>query len=385
MQQTRVHSPGALARSVRLFGLAVGVGFIVTLGACSSSKPKPAPLESFEPIRTVSVVWSQGLGTVEGAAGLTFVGDSVIAASAGGDVVALSLQNGSRQWELDVRSRLSTAAGSDGCFTAVVTSSNELVVFEKGKEIWRERQPGRVASAPFVAGERVFIQAVDRTVRAYDAVDGRWLWNYQRAGGESLALAVPGVVTSFRDTLLVGQGARLIALDPTKGSPRFEANLGTPRGSNEVERLADLVGPLAQVEGDVCVRAFQLAVGCVNASTGAVRWTRPQAGARAIAANADVVVGADSADRVSAWKASSGDILWRVDRFTHRSLSGMTIWGDLVVAADADGYLHLLALDDGRTVGRFSLDAPLESAPTVKNGLLFAQTRRGTVYALRTN
>ncbi|HEX5312603.1 PQQ-binding-like beta-propeller repeat protein [Aquabacterium sp.] len=385
MQQTRVQSPGSPVRLTRFFGLALGVGLLVTLGACGSSKPKPAPLESLQPTRTVSVVWSQGLGSVEGAAGLTFTGDTVVAAAAGGDIVALDVKTGARQWELDVRSRLATAAGSDGRFTAVVTTGNELVVFEKGKEVWRERQPGRVATAPFVAGERVFIQAVDRSVRAYDAADGRWLWNYQRAGGESLSLAVPGVVTNYRDTLLVGQGARLIALDPVKGTPRFEANLGTPRGSNEVERLADLVGPSTQVDGDVCVRAFQLTVGCVNASNGAVRWTRPQAGARAIAANADVVVGADSADRVSAWKASNGDILWRVDRFTHRGLSGMAIWGDLLAVADSDGYLHLLALDDGRTVGRFSLDAPLEIAPTVKNGLLFAQTRRGTVYALRSN
>ena len=361
------------------------VGLFSTLVGCGSSKPKPASLEDLTPTKVVSVVWSYRVGSLDAPASLAFTPDAVIAASSDGDIVALDRQTGVKKWQADARNELSAAVGSDGRYTAVVTTGNELVVFDGAKERWRERQSSRVATAPFVAGERVFVQGVDRTIRAYDAQDGRWLWAYQRSGGESLALAVPGVLTNFKDTLLVGQGARLIALDSVKGSPRFELNMGTPRGSNEVERLADLIGPVTPSGDDLCVRAFQLSVSCVNPANGTLRWTRPQAGTKSLAANDQVVVGADSADRINAWKASNGDILWRVDRFTHRGLSGMAVWGDMVAAADYDGYLHLLALDDGRTVGRFSLDAPVETALLVKDGMLYAQTRRGTVYALRTN
>ena len=361
------------------------VGLVTVLSACGSSKPKPAPLEDLHPSKTVSLVWEHRVDSVDVPSTLVVTSDAVVASSSDGDIDAFDPRTGAKKWTADVHAKLAAAVGSDGRFAAVVTTSNELVVLDNGKEVWRERQPGRVATAPFVAGERVFVQAVDRSVRAYDALDGRWLWAYQRVGGEALALAVPGVLASHRDTLLVGQGSRLVGLDPVKGSPRFELNLGTPRGSNEVERLADLIGPPTRVGDDVCMRAFQLSVGCVNASTGVLKWTRPQAGTKSVAANDQIVVGADSADRVSAWKAANGEILWRVDRFTHRGLSGMAVWGDLVAMADMDGYLHLLALDDGRTVGRFSLDAPLVAAPVVKDGLLFAQTRRGTVYALRSN
>lgn len=364
---------------------AVAVGLVSVLSACGSSKPKPAPLEDLTPSKTVSLVWEHRVDSVDVPSSLVVTNDAVVASSSDGDIDAFDPRTGAKKWTADVHAKLAAAVGSDGRFAAVVTTSNELVVLDNGKEVWRERQPGRVATAPFVAGERVFVQAVDRSVRAYDALDGRWLWVYQRAGGEALALAVPGVLASYRDTLLVGQGSRLVGLDSVKGSSRFELNLGTPRGSNEVERLADLIGPPARVGDDVCMRAFQLSVGCVNASTGVLKWTRPQAGTKSVAANDQVVVGADSADRVSAWKAANGEIVWRVDRFTHRGLSGMVVWGDLVAMADMDGYLHLLALDDGRTVGRFSLDAPLVAAPIVKDGLLFAQTRRGTVYALRSN
>jgi len=358
---------------------------VATLAACGSSKPKPASLESLKPTMTINTVWSQRVGSVDGQIALAVAQGSVTTASTDGDVVSFDIASGRERWRARAKADLAAAVGSDGRYAAVVTQDNELLTFDQGKLLWRERQPGRVITAPLVASERVFVQAVDRGVRAYDAVDGRWLWQYQRPGGEPLALSTPGVISAFRDTLLVGQGARLVGLDPLKGSVRFDLNIGTPRGTNEVERLADLVGPLARVDDEVCTRAFQLSVACLELNRGSVRWTRPQAGTRAVGADERVVVGADGADRLSAWKTENGDLLWRVDRFTYRSLSAPALWNHRVAVADKDGYLHLLATDDGRTLARIELDGPLVAAPVVADQFLLVVTKKGTLYALRAN
>jgi outer membrane protein assembly factor BamB len=57
--------------------------------------------------------------------------------------------------------------------------------------------------------------------------------------------------------LLVGQGAALAGVDPLRGTVLWEVPLATPRGTNEVERLADLVGPAVRAGDRVCARAFQ--------------------------------------------------------------------------------------------------------------------------------
>jgi len=222
-------------------------------------------------------------------------------------------------------------------------------------------------------------------VRAYDVRDGRWLWQYQRPGGEALALSSQSVLMPFRDTLLVGQGARLVGLDPLRGTVRFDASAGTPRGTNEVERLADLIGPAARADDEVCVRAFQFAVACFELNRGSLRWSRPHSGTQAVAASDAMVVGADGTDRLTAWKAENGDLLWRVDRFTHRGLSAPAIWGDKLAVVDAEGYLHLLALADGRNLARFELDGPLAAAPVVVDQHLLVLTRKGTLSMLRAN
>jgi outer membrane protein assembly factor BamB len=389
MTLTRAHlvtSPSFAARWMRLPQMALlAAALAATLAGCGSSKPSPASLESLKPVVQVTTAWSQRVGDIDGVLSLAVNSGAVAVASTDGAIVSLDLATGRQRWRGDADAKLSAAIGSDGRYAAVVTEGNELLAFDQGKLLWRERLPGRVITSPLVAGERVFVQAIDRGVRAYDVLDGRWLWQYQRPGGEPLALATPTVISAFRDTLIVGQGARLVGLDPTKGTVRFDINVGTPRGSNEVERLADLVGPIARADDEVCARAFQLAVACMELNRGTLRWSRPQSGTKAVAANDNVVVGADSADRISAWKAENGDILWRADRFTHRGLSAMTIWGRHVAMADNQGYLHLLSLTDGRTVGRIELDSPLAAAPVVSDALLIVATRKGTVYALRAN
>jgi outer membrane protein assembly factor BamB len=372
---------GGLTLSWRLAALALAAA---TLAGCSGSgRPKPNPLESFNPSQTVKVAWSARLGAAEGPLSLAVNASSVAMVASDGQVVSLDVNTGREQWRSNVGGKLSAGVGSDGRFAAVVTSENELVVLDAGKALWRERLPGRVITAPLVAGERVFVQSVDRSVRAYDALDGRWLWQYQRPGADPLALAQPGVLNAFRDTLVVGYSSRLLGLDPGKGTVRFEASLGLPRGSNEVERLADLVGPAVRSDDDLCVRAFQLSVGCIDMNRGTIRWTRPQAGYQGVAADNNIVVGADSADRLSAWRAETGEILWRVDRLQYRSLSTPAFWNGLVAVVDYEGQLHLLSTQDGRTVARIALDGALSGSPRVANGLLLVATRAGTLYALR--
>ena len=88
------------------------------------------------------------------------------------------------------------------------------MVFDAGRQTWKARVGSRVVTAPLVAGERVFVMSVDRVVHAFDALDGRRLWALQRPG-EALTLAQGGVLTSYKDTLVAGQGPRLTGIDPT--------------------------------------------------------------------------------------------------------------------------------------------------------------------------
>jgi hypothetical protein len=96
--------------------------------------------------------------------------------------------------------------------------------------------------------------------------------------GEPLTLAQPGVLAA-QGHLLVGQGPRWPGVDPP-GTVRWEVPVATPRGTNEVERLADLVGPALRL-GDRSARAPSSRPWAVPTPSGAMLWSATWGGANA--------------------------------------------------------------------------------------------------------
>jgi outer membrane protein assembly factor BamB len=297
----------------------------------------------------------------------------------------LQADTGAVIWRASAGAPIAAGVGSDGRFTSVVTRDNEVVTFDSGRELWRRRVPSSVTTPPLVAGERVFVMGVDRAVHAFDAIDGRRLWVLQRPG-DALTLAQAGVLAVFRNTLLVGQGPRLTGVDPLKGSVLWEVPMATPRGSNEVERLADLVGPAVRVGGRFCVRAFQSAVGCADAERGALVWSRNTGGANAVAGDAERVFGADASDRITAWRAASGDVLWTQEKLLHRVLSGALAVGPVVVFGDSEGWVHFISAANGEQLQRLPTDGKaIVGTPVLAGNTLLVTTREGGLYAFRPN
>ncbi|CAN5535502.1 outer membrane protein assembly factor BamB [soil metagenome] len=366
---------------------AVAAAFAATvlLGACSSSskRPDPAPLQAFTPSLTAPLQWSQRVGAMSTSLTISVAGQTVVVADRDGSVMALQLDTGREVWRASAGDRLTAGVGSDGKYASVVTRENELVTFDGGAVKWRQPLATRVLTPPLVAGERVFVMGIDRVVRAFDALDGRRLWTQSRPG-DALSLSEASVIAPFKNTLLVGQGPRLAGLDPTLGTVRWDVPIATPRGTNEVERLADLVAPLARVGDTVCARSFQAAVTCVDAERGAVLWTRTSSGNDGIGADDQFVFGGDAVDRLTGWRMASGDVAWTSDSFIYRGLSAPAVMKDAVAFGDSQGIVHLLARDSGRTLQRMNTDgSAIDAAPVVAGGLLLVSTRSGGLFAFR--
>ena len=315
---------------------------LAALSGCTSDKPKPTPLETYAPKIAAQQVWNASIGSIGYPMIATLRNGIIYIASGDGDIRALQADTGVEAWRASAGSALAAGVGSDGRFVSVVTRGNDVVTFDGAREIWRKRVNSAVVTPPLVAGERVFVMGVDRSVQAFDALDGRRLWTLARPG-DALTLAQGGVLAPFNNTLLAGQGQRLAGIDPLRGTVQWEVPMASPRGTNEVERLADLLGPIARVGDRVCMRAFQSAVACADAARGVALWSRNVGGVQAVGADADTVFGADASDRITAWRAASGDVAWTNEKLLYRGLSGAVTVGPSVVFGDSDGYVHFLA------------------------------------------
>lgn len=372
--------PTRLVRSLCTLGL------VASLAGCAlwSDKVKPADLGPNVALLPVQKIWTAKIAPLGQLPLVVDVhGTTVVLASLDGSLQALDATSGASLWQAKIGQPLTAGVGGNARQQAVVTRSNEVVLLTQGQEVWRKRLPAASYTPPLVAGGRVFVLTADRALTAFDAEDGRQLWVQQRTG-ESLVLRQAGVLTAVGDTLLAGLSGRLVGLNPDSGAVLWEAPLASPRGTNDVERLVDLVGPVQRDGSQLCARTFQASVACVDAASARLQWAQPARGAQGLGGDAERIVGAEGNGTVIAWRRADGSRLWSTERLQLRKLTAPLVLGRSVVVGDDDGLVHLLSKEDGSPLNRLTTDdSGIAAAPVVAADTLVVVTRNGGVYGFR--
>ena len=375
-------------RSVRL---SVALVCAAVLCSCSlwkggGERPKPAELGPNIPVLGVRQAWVSRIGSTAGLPLQVHVdSEAVILASSDGTVASLNPGTGADIWRTKVKEGIAAGVGSDGRWTAVVSRENDLILLQSGRETWRHRLAAQVFTAPLVAGERVFVMAADRSIAAFDAANGAPLWTLPGTGAP-LVLRQSGVLLAVGNTLVAGIAGRLVGINPDTGSVRWDAPLANARGTNDVERLVELVGPASRVKTSLCARAFQASVACADLSAGRVEWVQKSNGGDGISGDATTVVGAESNGNLVAWSREDGKRLWTSERLRYRRLSAPLLIGRSVVVGDGSGTVHFLSREDASPLNRVATDgSPIEIAPVVADDTLVVVTRSGGVFGFRPN
>lgn len=355
------------------------------LAGCASGSPRPTPAELPPNVDLIGVrqAWQIKLAPVTFPLQVHVQGSQVLLAGDDGSLVTLDAASGREVGRASAGAPLAAGVGSDGRVSAVVTRANQVVALAGGRELWRHRLATQSYTAPLVAGGRVFVLGADRSLTALDGQTGAELWTLQRPA-EPLVLRQEGVLLPVGNTLVAGLAGRLVGVNPDDGSVRWEAPLAAARGTNDVERLVDLVGNAYRQGTVVCARAFQTAVGCVDAADGRVRWTRPANGATGVAGDGERLYGAEADGQLLAWRADTGDRAWSNDRLRWRRLTGTLVLGRSVVVGDSTGLVHLFAREDGSALTRLNTDGSgIAATPVAAGNTLVVVTRAGGVFGFR--
>jgi outer membrane protein assembly factor BamB len=357
----------------------------LAIAACSSSpeKPQPAALPNLNGQLVVQKAWTANIGPVTTPLFASVHGGLVAVASTPGQVALINAANGQDVWRLQLDSPIQAGVGGDGQRFAVITRNNEVVAIEAGKVLWRFRLPAMSYTAPLVAGGRIFVLTADRAVTALDGASGQKLWTQQRTG-DPLVLQQAGLLIPFGDTLLAGWGGRLASLNPNTGAVRWETLVGSSRGTNEVERLVDVVNGASRMGNVVCVRAFQASVTCVDATRGSTVWTRPAQGHEGLDGDENWVYGVESDSKVLAWQRQTGQPAWSQEALRFRGLSAPLLMGRSLVLGDDKGLVHFLSRQDGQALQRLSTDgSAITGKPVAAGPTLVVVTRTGGVFGFR--
>ena len=377
---------------MRLVVKLVYAGVLFVLGGCSLfsgkvSNNSPAPLGEITQSLKVHPAWTASVG---GAAIFSFtpvvVNGSVYAASADGSVIRLDAATGKFTWRINTGLPLTGGVGTDGSVVVVAGEKGVVLAFDaEGKQRWQAQASSEILSAPAVGQGLVIVRSLDNRIVAFDVESGARRWTVQRTLPSLTLRSAPGILVVPQAAFVALPGGRLSALNLTNGGPWWEMAIGDPRGTTELERVADASGTPVLVGRDVCAVAYQGRVGCFDAGSGTLHWTKPFSSGVGVGADERNVYAVDESGAVSAFALNSGSVIWRNNVLVNRNLSSPVVLGNAVVVGDFEGYVHFLSREDGKLIARIRADnSAILPNPVVSGSNVIFQTNSGTLIAFAT-
>lgn len=369
-------------------GLACASFALAGCGWFSGTKRAALQPLQFTPTAQLATPWRAGVGKKVTPAFIPALrGDVIYAATPEGEVGAYKGGNGQGLWRISLGERLSAGVGLGEDSLLVGTLKGQVIALDNsGKVLWRSQLSSEIAAAPQGAEGVVVARTTDGRLFGLEADSGKRRWVFQRA--------LPALTLRYQPTLRLIQGGVLIGLPGGKlafmnlsnGEVGWEATVALPRGSTELERVADVVSvPVVDAER-ACAVAFQGRVACFDLQTGNIAWGRDFSSSVTLAADERAVYVVDEQGAVAAFLKATGASVWRQDKLQERRLSAPAVVGSRILVADEKGVTYALGKEDGALAAQVAGDgSALTGISVLSERSAVAQTRNGNLIAFATN
>jgi outer membrane protein assembly factor BamB len=332
----------------------------------------------------ISAQWSASAGNPRLFVFSPAAGDKVVyTAAANGTLNALAEQGGREVSRIEVKSRITAGVGAADDTVVVADQEGKILAFDgAGRALWKTPVEGEVLAPPLVVQSSVIVRTADGRLLALNRADGKRKWVFTRQA-PVLTLRTAASVAVNRGVIYAGfPGGKVVAVELESGRPVWEAAISLPRGSTELERVADVAGVPVVEESRVCAAVYQGRTGCVETLSGNTLWTRDISSADGVAVDAKHLYVADTEGNVYALDKSSGTTVWKQDKLAKRDVGTPVLLKGRLLIPDRTGLVHALATDTGELIGRVPTDGSRVLALVVMGERAIAQTQRGGVFAI---
>ena len=375
----------ALAVAALLLGgcQTVGDTYDRVFGSSKRAIPELAPIQQTV---AMTVLWRSSVGASDKSVFFPAVDRGVVyAAGRSGDIAGFEAATGKPVSQFAAGETLAAGVGAGDGLILVGTEQGEVLAFnDQGRPQWKARVLGELLAPPEVDQGVVVARAGNNQIFGISAVDGKQRWLYQRTPPSLSVRAHAGAVLHRGGVFAGFAGGRLVALTLSTGVVGWENVVALPRGTTELERVADVTSLPVIDRNQVCAVAFQGRTACFDLVRGTQLWSRDVSSIAGLAIDARYLYVTDDKSAVSALDKASGASVWRQEKLAGRVLSAPLGVGNHVVVGDVDGYVHVLSSDTGALEGRLATDGSAISAPPVALGRssFLVQTRDGGLFAM---
>lgn len=349
----------------------------------------PAELVDFKPTVQPKILWSAKVGESESHDFIPAAdGEFIYAANKLGKLTKLNAATGKIEWQVDAGEHFSAGVGAgNGVVLAAATSGYVYCYDQTGKLRWKSRVSSEVLATPILHNEVAIVRAGDGRIFGLNLVDGSRKWIYERTLPALSLRSSAGVLLNDGLVYAGFAGGKLVAIQAEDGNSLWETSVAQPKGTTEIERIADITS-LPFVDGPIVfAAAFQGKVAAVDRDSGRVGWGRDISSYTGIHGELGRLYVTQALGAVYSLEYATGKTYWRQADLNHRKLTSPLAMSEFIAVGDLEGYVHLLQREDGAFAARIKTDDSqvMPRMMELSPGVLVLQTRKGGVFAIALN
>ena len=294
--------------------------------ACSSQAPQffddPAPIR-------IQTQWQKQLDTPDpvayypkqyAAPVISRSGNTVIAGSERGTLVAVDSRTGKERWSFKTHGKIRSAPTISGSAVYFGATDGKLYRLSAPTGALEWDTPyatqGAITSTPTVSGGRVLFQNNENRTYAVDAKTGSYLWDQGRPRASEMTMRGEGGVIVDNGTVYAGyDDGFLSAIRLEDGATVWSKSL-----AGKAKQFVD-VDTRPVVAGDaVYAASYSSGLYCLDRQYGGIRWLYPARGVSTPVLGNGTLFVASTGGNLVALTPDSGDVLWRA-KFDYAELS----------------------------------------------------------------
>ena len=314
-------------------------------------------------------LWTYEAGeSIESSAAI--VGGTVFVGSQKGELVALSLDNGSVYWKFSTGNPIgesSPAYGNGVVYIGDLGGWLNALNASDGRKLWAFKTNGEIKSSPVVIGDQVLIGSYDEHLYSLNARTGAMRWKFKTNGPVH---STPGIADGM--AFIAGCDELFRAIRISDGKQVFNVSSGAYTGASPALR-----------GGAAFYGTFDNEVLSVNLGQKEIAWRYEHPERKfpfyssAAVTSTRVVVG--GRDKMVHGITLAGKAAWTF-MTRARVESSPAIAGERVFVGSNDGRFYVLSLSNGAKLWEFNAGAPLSASPAIANGRVVIGSQDGRLY-----
>lgn len=352
--------------------------------------PEPAELTEIRQSIPIDRLWSvdtgEGSNRSQPRIRPTYDGGQVWVADHEGLITAVDANSGAVKREIDIDLPISAGPTVTAGRIIVGTFDGELVVIdrESGRIQWRAQLSSEILSMPVLHDGIIVARCIDGRVFGLDPSDGERIWVHDRSV-PLLTLRGNGDPMPRAGQVYIGyDDGQVTALRVSDGSVLWEQRVSAAEGRTELDRLADIDGPMLVVGTELYAVTYHGRLAGLALESGRTLWVKDISASNGLSLRRTQLAVADRNDKIWLVDRRNGATLWTDEQLLRRELTRPVFLGGLVTVADFEGYLHFYDTDSGQIVGRVNASgAAPAAAPLVVGDTLYLLDEEGELSAWR--